>query len=215
MFTARQPQTAPVEYRRFFCTMGGCLCCTTRRSALCRRTESGALHVLEGHGLLELLQDHRDVHNRKDLLHKRCCTLSAKTPAPEPCRRHHRHDRVSACTGNLAIFASQHAEEPPILGYIARQHAEEHQTRPNGQQRRRLPPNFEGLLWLLWLFRRVHYVCICPLHIRVQRSQVKKKSCTAWRRGPAHAPGGLSQPRSCPTQEHKPRQPDAHALPWH
>ena len=27
--------------------------------------------------------------------------------------------------------------------------------------------------------------------------------------------GGLSKPRSCPAQEHKPRHPDALALPWH
>ena len=30
-----------------------------------------------------------------------------------------------------------------------------------------------------------------------------------------HAPDGLSQPRSCLEQEHEPRHPDAHALPWH
>ena len=58
-------------------------------------------------------------------------------------------------------------------------------------------------------------MCACPLHIRMQRSKANKKSCTAWRRGPAPAPSGLGQPQSCLAQEHEPHHPDAHALPWH
>ena len=59
-------------------------------------------------------------------------------------------------------------------------------------------------------------MCVCPLHKRMlNAAKLIKKSCTAWRRGPAHAPGGLGQTRSCPVQEHKPHHPDAHALAWH
>ena len=52
-------------------------------------------------------------------------------------------------------------------------------------------------------------VCVCPLHTRMQRSKANSESCTAWRRGPAHAS------LSCPVQEHKPHHPDAPASPWH